>query len=86
MREAIEELHRPVGVGRERPGDPAGQLAERQVDKTEQERQPAQDHHGGLDGQDEGVGDQRDQRNTPELVGHDREGGQLGGQGEEQEG
>ena len=36
VREMVEELNGPIGVGRKRPGQPAGQLSQRQVDQAEQ--------------------------------------------------
>ena len=48
MREVVEELHRPVGVGCERPRQPTGQLTQRKVDQAEQQRQSRKDLHGRL--------------------------------------
>ncbi len=83
VRKAIEKLHRPIRISCKWPGDPGDNLSKRDVYETEQDCQPGEDHHRRLDRQYKGVGDDRNQRDAPELVGHDGQGGQLGSQGEE---
>ena len=79
-----EKFHCADGVGYKRPGDEGGQLTERLKDHAEDSGQSAEDHHRRLGRQDERVGDERDQREAVEVVGHDREGGDLGGEGEQE--
>ena len=73
------------GPGQAQPGDPEEQLGHRgEAGQASQDARATPEHDEGLHRRDEQVGEQADQAQAAEVVDHQGQGGQVGGQGDQQ--
>ena len=85
MGQAIKELDEADRIGCKRPSQPGHKLSEGEQDKAQQDCQTAEDHHAGLSRKNEGIGQRGDEAELLEMVRHDRQRGELCGEGQQHE-